>query len=464
MSGATLGFLLIYAAALVALGWWSSRRATADDFFVAGRSLSPALLAATLIGANIGAGSTVGAAGLGYRDGLAAWWWVGSAGLGSLVLAFVVGPVMWRLARDGRHRTLGDFLHARFGPQVRGLMAVLLWFGSIAILAAQLIALAGLLYTVAGLPRAWGCVVGGVVATLYFVTGGLLSSAMVNAAQVCILVTGLALAVPFAWPEGPGPWVASAPADYWNPLFGGASGVMYLALLGPSFIVSPGLLQKVYGARDARAVKVGVAVNAIVLLVFAGVPPLLGMLSRASHPNLVDHELALPMLLRDDLPPWLGALALAALFSAEVSTADAVLFMLSTSLTRDLYAGHLRPGATDAEQLRVVRLASLASGVVGIGVAIWAGSIVKSLQLFYSVLSASLFVPVLAGIFLPRAGRTQALAAMLAGVVTTLALHLTSGGQALGGLAPVVWGLLASAIALAVALTARPSAAAPQGR
>lgn len=452
MSSATLGFLLLYAAGLVALGWWSSRRATAEDFFVAGRSLSPALLASTLIAANIGAGSTVGAAGLGYRDGLAAWWWVGSAGLGSLVLAFVVGPLMWRLARDGRHRTLGDFLHARFGPDVRGLMAVLLWFGSIAILAAQLIALAGLLQTVAGLPRTWGCIVGGVVATMYFATGGLLSSAMVNAAQVCMLVVGLALAVPYAWPAGAGPLVPTAPPDYWDPLIGGASGVMYLALLGPSFVVSPGLLQKVYGARDARAVRIGVAVNAIVLLVFAAVPPLLGMLSRASHPALADHELALPVLLRDDLPPWLGALALAALFSAEVSTADAVLFMLSTSLTRDLYAGHLRPGASDVEQLRVVRLAAVASGAVGIGVAIWAGSIVKSMQLFYSVLSASLFVPVIAGIFVPAAGRTQALAAMLAGVATTLALHLTSGGKGLAGFAPVVWGLLASFLAMGFAL------------
>ena len=125
------------------------------------------------------------------------------------------------------------------------------------------------------------------------------------------------------------------------------------------------------------------------------------------------------MLLRDDLPPWLGALALAALFSAEVSTADAVLFMLSTSLARDLYAGHLRPEATQAEQLRVVRLAAIVAGALGVAIAIWAGSIVRTMGLFYSVLSAGLFVPVVAGLFVPRAGRVQALAAMLAGVVTT---------------------------------------------
>lgn len=460
-----LTLLLLYAAALIALGWWTSRRVTAGEFFVAGRSLSPGLLAGTLIAANIGAGSTQGAAGLGYRDGLAAWWWVGSAGLGSLVLALVVGPVIWRMARDGDHRTLGDFLRARFGPDVRALMAGLLWMGSLAILAAQLIALAGLLQTVAGVPRVWGCIIGGLVATAYFSTGGLLSSAFVNAVQVVVLVAGLALAVPFAWPaEGLAAAAPpSVPDDYWSPLAGGRSGIMYLALLGPSFIVSPGLLQKVYGARDASAVRVGVLVNGVVLLVFAIVPPLLGMLARVSHPDLANHELALPVLLREDLPPWLGALALAALFSAEVSTADAVLFMLSTSLARDLYAAYLRPGADERDQLRVVRLAAVVSGALGTAVAIYAGSIVATMQVFYSVLSASLFVPVIAGLFIPRAGHAHALAAMLAGAATTTGLHLGTNGAGLVGLAPVVWGLVASVTALLLSLQVGPGRPARMG-
>ena len=455
----TLALLLAYAAALIFIGWWSSRRATASDFFVAGRGLSSALLAGTLIAANIGAGSTVGAAGLGYRDGIAAWWWVGSAGLGSIVLALVVGPRIWRIASDEDHRTLGDYLKSRFGDDVRGLMAVLLWFGSLAILAAQLIALAGLLQTVAGVPRAWGCVIGGVVATLYFTAGGLLSSAFVNAVQAVVLVVGLAVAVPAAWPANglAAALPPSVPSDYWHPLSGGPSGLMYLALLGPSFIVSPGLLQKVYGARDARAVRVGVMVNAVVLMVFAAIPPLLGMLARVSHPSLPNHELALPMLLRDDLSPWLGGLALAALFSAEVSTADAVLFMLSTSLARDLYAGHLHPAATQAEQLRVVRIAALVSGAIGVAIAIWAGSIVRTMGLFYSVLSAGLFVPVVAGLFVPRARRVHAFASMVAGVAMTAWLQLWRGGADVAGFAPVVWGLVASAAVLVLAIAAMPT-------
>ncbi|HET7093303.1 MAG TPA: hypothetical protein VFI22_07495, partial [Thermomicrobiales bacterium] len=90
--------LLAYAALFVAIGLWIGRRAKASDFFVAGRRLSPALIFSTFLAANIGASSTVGAASLGFTEGLSAWWWNGSAGIGSLVLAFSIGPRMWREA------------------------------------------------------------------------------------------------------------------------------------------------------------------------------------------------------------------------------------------------------------------------------------------------------------------------------------------------------------------------------
>ena len=86
-----VALLLGYAALMVGVGLFIGRRVkSAGDFFVAGRSLGPGLLFATMVAANIGAGSTVGATGLGYRDGLSAWWWVGSAAIGSAVLAVTV--------------------------------------------------------------------------------------------------------------------------------------------------------------------------------------------------------------------------------------------------------------------------------------------------------------------------------------------------------------------------------------
>ena len=107
----------------------------------------------TLLAANIGAGSTVGATGLGYSDGLSAWWWVGSAGIGSLILAFTVGPRIWRVARDNNLYTVGDYLEFRYNRTMRGLVAALLWFGALAILAGQLIAMEQIFKVTAGLGR-----------------------------------------------------------------------------------------------------------------------------------------------------------------------------------------------------------------------------------------------------------------------------------------------------------------------
>ena len=176
-----LAVLVTYAALLMGFGLWAGRRSrTAGDFFVAGRRLGPLLLFSTILASNIGAGSTVNAAALGYRDGLSAWWWVGSAGLGSIVLALWIGPHIRRIAARHRLETVGDYLEYRYGPAVRAAVAALLWVGTLAILAGQLLAIGWVLNVVTGMDRWAGCVLGGLVVTVYFTAGGLLTAAWVN--------------------------------------------------------------------------------------------------------------------------------------------------------------------------------------------------------------------------------------------------------------------------------------------
>jgi SSS family solute:Na+ symporter len=464
-----LVLLLLYSALLVALGIWIGKRVrSSGDFFVAGRGLGPGLLFCTMLAANIGAGSTVGASGLGYRDGLSAWWWVGSAGLGSLVLAFAVGPRIRRLAREHDLHTVGDYLELRYHRNVRGLIALLLWVGTLAILAGQLIALAWVLNVVAGIPKIVGCLVGGVAMTGYFAAGGLLTSAWVNMVQLGVMILGFALALPLAVSKAGG-WsevvaATSSRADYWSFLQGGASGWVYLAILGPAFIVSPGLLQKIYGARDDRTVRIGVGANALVLLLFAFVPACLGIVARALHPELAHPEMALPTILMKDLPPLLGGLGLAAVFSAEISSADAILFMLSTSLSRDLYRGFVNPGASDSQVLSVARWAAVAGGGLGVLLAVVSPSVIGALSIFYTLLSVCLFVPVLAGLYLRRVGTPEAFAAILSGIALMLAAQLATEGKGYGALSPALIGILGGAVGCAAVALLRPGRRAPTGR
>jgi SSS family solute:Na+ symporter len=456
-----LVLLTAFCLAQVAVGLAIGRRVrSTGDFFVAGRRLGPWMLFSTMLAANIGAGSTVGAAGYGYRDGLSAWWWVGSAAMGSVVLALWVGPRVRRLAADHDLQTLGDFLEWRFDWRVRAAATSLLWIGTLMILAGQLLALAFVLEAVAGWPRWVGCVVGGVVMTLYFTAGGLLSTIWVNLVQLVVLLVGFAIAIPFAL-DAVGGWqglraATDSGGSYWSPWRGGGSGWIFLAMVGPSFFLSPGLLQKAYGAQDDRAVRRGVLANAAVLFVFAFLPVLLGMIARALHPGLApgDRELALPLLLVHDLPLLVGSLGLAALVAAEISSADAILFMLTTSLSRDLYKRFLRPQADDAAVLRVARLTSVVAGVAGVVIAaLVTKAVVDALGFFYTVLSVSLFVPIVGGLLWRGLGARQALAAMIVGVLVAAAARFVFQSALPPAVTPAMIGIAAS---ISAAVAARP--------
>jgi SSS family solute:Na+ symporter len=165
--------LIVYSLLLIAAGLWIARFVRGSgDFFVAGRALSAPLIFSTVLAANIGAGTTIGAAGLAYQEGMSAWWWNGSAGIGSLVLALWIGPRIWRLASEHGFYTAGDFLEYRYSATVRGVVSSLLWLGTLSILAGQLIAGAAVLTVVAGVSKTAGVMIGAVVMTVYFVAGG----------------------------------------------------------------------------------------------------------------------------------------------------------------------------------------------------------------------------------------------------------------------------------------------------
>jgi len=454
-----LALLIGYSITQLALGVWISRRVkTSSDFFVAGRKLGPGLIFATMLAANIGAGSTVGATGLGYRDGLAAIWWVLSAGIGSVVLALWIGPAIRRAAAQHDLRTVGDYLEFRYSVSVRTAIAALLWIGCVFILAGQLIAVAWILNVVVGVPKAIGCVAAGLVITIYFTAGGLLTSAYVNIVQLTVKLAGFAIALPFAL-AGAGGWSAvralQPTEDYWNPWSSGASGLVYLAMLAPAFLVSPGLLQKIYGARDDRAVRIGVGLNALVLMLYAFVPVLLGMIARVRFPDLAQHELALPTLLMSGVPVAVGALGLAAVFSAELSAADAVLFMLTTSLSQDFYRRFLNRTASDMQMLRVTRITAVFAGVLGTGVALVAEGVISAISIFYTIMGVSLFVPIVAGLFSRRAATVDSLAAIIAGVTIVGGLRIFHGGLPIGVFTPAMAGLAGAITAFFVVQTIR---------
>ena len=464
--------LLVYSLLLMGLGLFISRRVrSSTDFLVAGRSLGAGRIFATFLAANIGAGSTVGAAGLGYRYGLSAWWWVGSAAIGCFLLSQLLGPRLWTLANREGFTTLPEFLQFRYGSRVKVTISVLFWCGALAILAGQLIAISWILHTITGIPKWEGCAIGGLVAMVYCTAGGMLASSFVNMFELAVTMSGLLLAVPFAL-HALGGWsglhalvlaagAASPPASVpiSQPLnrfsltgVGTRQIIAWVAILVPSFMISPGLLQKVYGARSTRAVRVGVGVNSLCQAAFAFVPPLLGLCAFAVSPHLANPELALPMAMRILLPRWLGVWTLASIFSAELSATDAILFMLSSSLAVDFYKPLVNPGVSPKGLLTANRIATVGAALCGVVLAVALPSVIAAVAIFYSLLAVALFVPVLAGLYAGSTTARTALVSIAGALLVTLLLTL-NGSKGLGHLSPQLLGIL-TALALTGAANA----------
>lgn len=455
-----LALLIVYSIGVVGLGIWTARFVRSSSaFFVAGRSLGPGLILSSMLAANIGAGSTLGATGLAYRDGVSAWWWVGSAGLGSLIFGAIVAPRLWTLAKQHDFYTTGDYLEFRYGPAVRGVATALVGVGSLALLAGQLIAGAAILNVITGMPRWLGAATGGAIMTVYFTAGGLLGTAWVNTLQLLVMLGGFLIAVPVALRAGGGLHVFSAPnLPPWFSDFaysaGPGSGWTLLLLLGPAFIISPGLIQKAYGGRSAAAVRTGILLNAIALLLFAFIPVLMGVIARATIPGITDSNAVLPTILTRGLPPWLGALALSAVFSTEVDTCDAILFMISTSASQDLYRRFINPAASDRQLLRIGRTTAVIGGTIGVVLAIFLDTVIGAVTVFYSLLVVTMLVPVMGGLYVRRAGTREALAAIVTGVTVLFLVRFGLAGS-FPWLDPALAGIVSAALAYCLVLVFR---------
>lgn len=420
-----LAFIIFYAVLLIALGAFIGRKAkSASDFFVAGRNFGSGLLFTTLIAANLGAGSTVGVTALAYTHGISAWWWIGSAGIGSMILAFLVGPKIWRIARQHNYYTLSDYLDARYSKIFSGLISAMMAAGTLALFAGQLLGIAWILEVVADVPKTQGVIAGALVTTLYFAAGGLLSSAIVNIIEVAVILVGFIIACPYVWNFSGGIEGITAKinnAAYFDFFGMGSTAIIgYIVMLVPSFFISPGLIGKVFAAKNESAIRWGTAMNGLVQLIFAIIPVIIGIACFAEFPGLSRADLALPTAMKNMMPFWAACLALAGIFAAEVSTADTVLYMLAGSLVNDLYRRFVNPKISDRKLLWSSRITSLICGISGVILALRLESIISALTIFYSLMSVSLSAPLVFGLFTKRASNFGAILSALCGIILTL--------------------------------------------
>jgi SSS family solute:Na+ symporter len=77
------------------------------------------------------------------------------------------------------------------------------------------------------------------------------------------------------------------------------------------------------------------------------------------------------------------------------------------------------------------------------------------LRIFYTMLTVTLFVPVLAGLYAPHASTLEAGTSIGCGIAATVVTQFATGGKGVAGLTPDVLGVAAALIAFTIVYVSR---------
>ncbi|WP_255945933.1 sodium/solute symporter [Streptomyces odontomachi] len=431
--GYVIGAVAFVVLASVLIGGFGLRISrTTSDFYVASRTVGPALNAAAISGEYLSAASFLGVAGLLLVYGPDMLWYPVGYTAGYLVLLiFVAAP----LRRSGAY-TLPDFAEGRLESiGVRRVVSFLVVGTGWLYLVPQLQGAGLTLGTLTGAPRWFGALLVAAVVVLALAAGGMRSITFVQAFQYWLKLTALLVPAFFvllawhrdgatppdfptdpstAWPDsGTGQQFASSRAEH--PLYA-TYGLITATFLGTMGL--PHVVVRFYTSPDGRTARRTTVVVLALIGLFYLLPPLYGWLGRLYEPGVIgartpgDADATVLLLpgrviggLGGDL---LGALVAGGAFAAFLSTASGLTMAVAGVLSQDVLP---------ARGVQHFRLAAvLAMGVpLGGALVVSAVPVADAVGMAFAV-SASAFCPLLVlGIWWRRLTPPGALAGLLLG-------------------------------------------------
>jgi SSS family solute:Na+ symporter len=224
---------------------------------------------------------------------------------------------------------------------------------------------------------------------------------------------------------------AAIPAEFFQPE--GGRGWIFLIttffafLFGEAF--APGYATRYCVGRNVRHTKIGIAgVGAFLALTFPAILFFIALYARLHFPE-IEPQQALPMVVTELNNPVVGALIIAALLSAVMSSADSALNSSTAIFVKDLFEHQLGWKDTmDGRTLRMARICSAVLGCFAVVVAVVWTDIIDLLLFTYHVWAPAVILPVCVGAFWKERSpqlTTNIVATMLVATAATFVYRLT---------------------------------------
>jgi SSS family transporter len=192
-----IGAVVVYMIFCVLTGLWAMRRThNSSDFFIAGRTLGPIVVALALFSSTLSGFGFVGGPGLVYSIGVSSFWMVVISSCGYALSFYLVAKRIRMIAELRDCISLPDIVAARYGSEaVRFMIAITIVLGVMGYLATQILAMAVVMQailsgteTFANVGLVTCVVISSAVLIFYCVTGGIIASVYTDVVQGSIMI------------------------------------------------------------------------------------------------------------------------------------------------------------------------------------------------------------------------------------------------------------------------------------
>ena len=444
--------IVLYIVAIGMVGFLSSRKVkNSSDYYVAGRTLSPFVLLATVCASIIGGSALIGRGGYAYTGGMVSV---------AIAAPYMIGMFLFSLfskkisvfGKNYNINSLPEFLGYRFGKPVQFFAAAMVAYTSIATVAAQISATGTIVSAIGGDNVSYfvGALLATIVFTVYTTSSGLFGVVYTDVIQFIVLTVFVYLLLPFRAVGEVGGFVE---------LFNKVDPQMWKLNLTPEIITlivtnfvtviaGAELWQRAFAAKDGKSAFKGQFGGTVVYAVTIVITMFVGVCAAVLFPTLIQDygtaDYAIPVMIIKILPAGLTGLALAGVISVMMSSADTYLLCASQSIVLDI-CQVVKPDLSEKRSMMISRISSVVFGACSFLIAMFFTSAYDALMFGWTFYAATLGVPCLVSLIWKKATTPGMLAGMGTGFAVSIVWNILGSPFGIGS---TIIGVVLNAIVL----------------
>ncbi len=464
----------LYAVIILGIGLWMSRtqkgkQKTAEDYFLASKSLPWWAIGASLIAANISAEQIIGMSGQGFGIGLA----IASYEWMSAITLIIVAKFFLPVFIKKKLYTIPDFIKQRYSIELKTILAVF-WIALFTFVNLTTVLLLGAkaLDMIIGNGTGdflWYGIIGlALFAAAYSLWGGLSAVVWTDVIQVVLLIIGglitTLIALNKVTPEG-GIWHGAqhilqvVPEKFHlilspsHPLYKELPGLA--VLVGGMWVANlyywgfnQYIIQRALAAKSLGEAQKGLAFAGFLKLIVPFIVVIPGIIAfvlyaqpegtsiiEGVHQKLAvskafqANDNAYPWLIKSFMTVGLKGLVVAALAAAIVSSLASMINSVSTIFTMDIYKQYFNKNASDKQTVRVGRMVAFIALLTGVLVTPLLNSergIFNVIQEYTGMVSPGILAIFMLGLFWKKATNKAAIWGAILSIVVAILLKFTS--------------------------------------